>query len=198
MNKSTNQDDRRGFLSKMLIAGASGVALFSSSAFAKNGNGGNGKTTELDDDQRERLFFIYQEEKVARDVYIYWGKKYPEESTFASIQLAEQRHMDSAQKLCEKYGIDTSIIDESESDYGYFEVTYLQDLYTKCLELSGNTLQDALAVGVLVEETDIGTLTDTIEGELGEMPDDVINTYYTLREGSYNHLESFNARLERV
>ena len=201
MNKSTNQNNRRGFLSKMLVAGTSGVALLSSSVFAGGKSSRNGGTTELNEDQRERLFFIYQEEKVARDVYIYWGNKYPEESTFASIQLAEQRHMDSAQKLCEKYGIDISMVDESEAGYGEFFVPYLQDLYKTCLILSGSTLAEALAVGVLVEETDIGTLTDTIDPdiqEVGEMPADVISTYETLREGSYNHLESFNARLDRV
>ena len=192
MNKSTNQDNRRGFLSKILVVGASGVALLSSSAFAK------GRSTKLTQKQKDRLFFIYQEEKVARDVYIYLSDEYPNESTFASIQLAEQRHMDSAQKLCEKYDIDISMIDESANDYGHFEVTYLQNLYNKCIDLSGDILEDALAVGVLIEETDIGTLTDTIDGEVGEMPDDVINTYYTLREGSYNHLESFEARLARV
>ena len=201
MSKSTNQNERRGFLSKMLVVGASSVALFSSSAYAKGRGGRGSKTTELNEDQRERLFFIYQEEKVARDVYIYLGNEYPEESTFASIQLAEQRHMDSAQKLCEKYGIDISMVDESEAGYGEFFVPYLQDLYKTCLILSGSTLAEALAVGVLVEETDIGTLTDTIDPdiqEVGEMPADVISTYETLREGSYNHLESFNARLERV
>ena len=202
MNKNTNQNDRRGFLSKMLVAGASGVALLSSSAFAKGGGGGrNSSTATLTEDQRERLFFIYQEEKVARDVYIHLGNEYPEESTFASIQLAEQRHMDSAQALCEKYDIDISMVDESESEYGHFYVDYLQNLYIQCLELSGDTLEEALAVGVLVEETDIGTLTDTIDPEIqevGEMPADVISTYETLREGSYNHLESFNARLERI
>ncbi len=192
MKKNTNQDNRRGFLSKMFVVGASGVALLSSSAFAK------GRSTKLTQKQKDRLFFIYQEEKVARDVYIYLSDEYPNESTFASIQLAEQRHMDSAQKLCEKYDIDISMIDESANDYGHFEVTYLQNLYNKCIDLSGDILEDALAVGVLIEETDIGTLTDTIDGEVGEMPDDVINTYYTLREGSYNHLESFEARLARV
>ena len=200
MKKSMNQDNRRGFLSKILIVGASGVALLSSSAFAKNSNRNSSRNsnTKLTQKQKDRLFFIYQEEKVARDVYIYLSDEYPNESTFASIQLAEQRHMDSAQKLCEKYDIDISMIDEGTSDYGHFEVTYLQNLYNKCIELSGDVLEDALAVGVLIEETDIGTLTDTIDGEVGEMPDNVINTYYTLREGSYNHLESFEARLARV
>ncbi|MEA3418845.1 MAG: DUF2202 domain-containing protein [Campylobacterota bacterium] len=198
MNTNMNQNDRRGFLSKMLVAGASGVALLSSSAFAGGKSGRNGGTAELDDDQRDRLFFIYQEEKVARDVYIHLGNEYPDESTFASIQLAEQRHMDAAQKLCENYGIDISMVDESDDGYGQFFVPYLDDLYKECLRLSGNTLPEALAVGVLVEETDIGTLSDTLDGEVGEMPADVINTYETLREGSYNHLESFEARLARV
>lgn len=199
MNKNITENNRRGFLSKMLIAGASGVALLSSSAFAR-GKGGNlsSSVTELDDDQRERLFYIYQEEKVARDVYIYLGNKYKDESTFASIQLAEQRHMDSAQALCEKYGIDTSIVNESKKDYGHFEVPTLQDLYDLCIVESGSTLTEALLVGVLVEETDIASLRETIEGEVGDMPADVISTYETLMEGSQNHLESFNARLDRV
>ncbi len=106
--------------------------------------------------------------------------------------------MDSAQALCEKYGIDTSIVNESKKDYGHFEVTTLQDLYDLCITESGNTLIEALLVGVLVEETDIQSLKDTIEGEVGDMPADVISTYETLKEGSYNHLESFNARLDRV
>ncbi len=201
MNKSTTENERRGFLSKMLVAGAGSIALFSSSAYARGGKrgGNNSSKVDLSPDQKDRLFFIYQEEKVARDVYIYWGNEYPEESTFASIQLAEQRHMDAAQRLCEKYNIDISMIDESSDDYGVFKVPYLQDLYVACTSSEITDLQGALAVGVEVEETDIGTLTETIDGKvLGEMPADVISTYETLREGSYNHLESFNARLARV
>ena len=196
MNKSITENNRRGFLSKMLVAGASSIALFSSSVYAK---GSRTSTVKLTQKQKDRLFFIYQEEKVARDVYIYLGNIYEDESTFASIQLAEQRHMDSAQKLCETYDIDISMIDESESDYGFFEVTYLQNLYNKCIELSGDSLIEALEVGKLIEETDIGTLTDTIDAiDIAEMPADVISTYETLREGSYNHLESFEARIARV
>ena len=190
MNTSTEQNKRRGFLSKMMVMGASGVALLSSSAHAASSG-----TTRLSKTPKDRLFFIYQEEKVARDVYIYLGNLYEDESTFASIQLAEQRHMDSAQTLCESYDIDISMIDESESDYGHFEVPYLQDLYDECIS-DVDTLSKALAVGVLIEETDIGTLTETID-EM-DMPDDVIKAYEILREGSYNHLESFLARIDRV
>ena len=191
MNKNINQNDRRGFLSKMLVAGASGIALLSSSAYASNNNGGSTLTEE----QKDMLFFIYQEEKVARDVYIYLGELYPDESTFASIQLSEQRHMDAAQQLCINYGIDISMIDESESACGEFYVDYLQELYETCINLGESELVEALKVGKLIEETDIGTLTESIESM--DMPDDIIRTYEILREGSYNHLESYEAAIAR-
>jgi len=190
MNNKTNS--RRNFLSKMLITGASGVALLSSSAYAKVQTS---VVSGLTEEQKDRLFFIYQEEKVARDVYIYLGELYPEESTFASIQLSEQRHMDAAQQLCINYGIDVSMIDESESACGEFYVDYLQELYETCINLGESELVEALKVGKLVEETDIGTLTESIESM--DMPDDIIRTYEILREGSYNHLESYEAAIAR-
>jgi len=198
MNKSTNQNNRRGFLSKMLVAGASSIALFSSSAFAKGSKVSSRDTTDtLTQAQKDRLFFIHQEEKVARDVYTYLSDMYEDESTFASIKLAEQRHMDSAQKLCEKYGVNISKVDEDV--YGEFFVPYLNDLYKECIDLGEEGLKEALNVGILIEETDIGTLTDTIKAlDVKKMPADVISTYETLREGSYNHLESFEARVARV
>ncbi len=192
MNNKNNTNERRNFLTKMLITGASGVALLSSSAYAK---AKTSVVSGLTEEQKDRLFFIYQEEKVARDVYIYLGELYPDESTFASIQLSEQRHMDAAQKLCINYGIDVSMIDESESACGEFHVDYLQELYETCINLGETELVEALKVGKLVEETDIGTLTESIESM--DMPDDIIRTYEILREGSYNHLESYEAAIAR-
>jgi len=189
LNKDINQNNRRGFLSKMLVAGASGIALFSSSTYASS------TSTRLTKEQKDMLFFIYQEEKVARDVYIYLGELYPDESTFASIQLSEQRHMDAAQNLCINYGIDISMIDESEGACGEFHVDYLQELYETCINLGETELVEALKVGKLIEETDIGTLTESIESM--DMPDDIIKTYEILREGSYNHLESYEAAIAR-
>ena len=194
MNNNTNQENRRGFLSKMLVAGASGVALFSSSAFAR-GTGG-GKVSELDPEQKDRLYFIYQEEKVARDVYIYANEKWPDEGTFASIKNSEQRHIDSAEQLCINYGIDLTAIDESESGQGEFDDDYLQALYEDQIDLiNEGDLLAAVQVGLAVENIDIGTLTESITSM--DMPADVIQTYEILREGSYNHRESFEAAIAR-
>ena len=191
---NNNINERRSFLSKMLVTGMGGVALLSSSVYAKGKKSVvSSVVSGLTEEQKDRLFFIYQEEKVARDVYIYLGNIYENESTFASIQRSEQRHIDAAQKLCINYGIDISMIEEGEN--GNFEVDYLQDLYDTLTVQGEESLLEALKVGKKVEEVDIGTLTEAIESM--DMPDDIIRTYEILREGSYNHLEAYEAAIAR-
>ncbi|SFZ97798.1 Uncharacterized protein MJ0754 [hydrothermal vent metagenome] len=191
MKNSTEQSKRRGFLSKMLVAGAGGIAFLSSSAYAKDGKK---KTVELTEEQLDELYFIYQEEKLARDVYITLGEMYPNENTFASIQLSEQRHIDAAQGLCETYNIDLSNVNEDE--VGTFDNDILQELYTTLVSKGSDSLTLALEQGVFIEELDIEDLTKAID-EM-DMPDDVIRVYENLREGSYNHLESFQGALTLV
>ena len=192
MNKSRTENNRRGFLSKMLVAGASSAALLSSSAYAKGSRSSGSTTPKLTKAQKDELFFIYQEEKLARDVYITLGKLYPTENTFASIQLSEQRHIDAAQGLCETYGIDLSGVNEDE--VGNFIEPILQELYETLVSKGEESLLDALSVGVEIEVMDINDLTHAIE-DLG-MPADVIRVYENLREGSYNHLESFEGAIK--
>ncbi len=196
MKKSSLFKNRRGFFSKIFLAGTGSLAFLSlSGCNSSDSTDTSSDVAQLTEEQKDRLFFIYQEEKVARDVYIYLGDSYTDESTFASIQLSEQRHMDAAEQLCINYDIDISMIDESELEYGMFYVDYLQELYNTCIGLGDVSLLEALKVGKLIEETDIGTLTETITSM--NMPDDVIRTYEILREGSYNHLESYEAAIAR-
>ena len=54
--------------------------------------------------------------------------------------------MDAAQELCINYGIDVSMIDESESVCGEFYVDYLQDLYDECINLGETELVEVLKV----------------------------------------------------
>lgn len=185
MNKQIKS--RRNFFSKMLATGVGGASLLASTANAK----GKASLTEA---QKDELFFIYEEEKLARDVYITLGKLYPDENTFSSIQLSEQRHIDAAQGLCETYNIDISEVKEDE--VGYFVSPLLQTLYDDLVSQGTESHYDALEVGVFIEELDIGDLTDLIE-EKG-MPSDVVNVYENLREGSYNHLEAFQGAISSV
>ena len=187
MNK--NIESRRNFLNKMLVVGASGVALFSSSAYAKGKT--SDTTVEMTEEQKDMLFFIYQEEKVARDVYITLGNIYTDENTFASIQLSEQRHIDSARELCEKYGVSIEGVDEE--NVGNFVLPVLQELYDTCVAEGQKSLLDALKVGELIEITDI----DDLEHASVGMPEDVVNVFENLKEGSLSHLDAFTAAIAR-
>lgn len=162
-----------------------------STVFAKGGGGSRSSTAtvELSEEQKDTLFFIFQEEKVARDVYITLGEMYTNESTFANIQISEQEHILSAQVLCERYGIDTSNVNLSQEDdfVGQFELHEMQELYNQCIELGQVSLLEALKVGRLIEVTDIDDLEKAAEG----MPCDVVQVYENLKNGSLNHLDAF-------
>jgi hypothetical protein len=188
MNK--NIKSRRNFLTKMLVVGASGVTLLSSSAYASKKT--EDTTVVLTEDQKDMLFYIYQEEKVARDVYITLGNIYTDENTFASIQISEQRHMDSAKSLCVKYGVSTDGVDEEA--VGSFVLPVLQELYNTCVGEGEQSLLDALKIGELIEYTDIEDLEHAAEG----MPEDVVSVFESLKEGSLSHLDAFQTAIARV
>lgn len=188
---SNQNQDRRDFISKLLVVGASVVGLVSLGE-ARRGGGSGGGTTTLTNEQKDHLLFIYQEEKVARDVYITLGKIYPSENTFANIQLSEQRHMDAARNLCVKYGVSIAGIDESV--VGQFILPPLQELYNTCIYEGKKSQLNAVKVGELIEITDIK---DLQEASIG-MPTDVVNVYSNLEEGSYNHLEAFQTAIKRL
>ena len=191
-NKTIEINKRRNFLSKMLITGVSGATLLSTSTYAKGGREKNRSTTPtMTEEQKDELFFIYQEEKVARDVYITLGKIYTDENTFASIQISEQRHIDSARGLCEKYGV--SIAGVAENNVGNFKLPLLQALYDSCIEKGSKSLLLALEVGEYIEITDIEDLEHAMVG----MPSDVVNVYENLKEGSLSHLDAFQSAISR-
>jgi len=100
---------------------------------------------EIDD-----LKFLREEEKLARDVYLYSYDKYGN-TIFNNISNSEQQHMDSVLTLLNKYGID----DPALSERGKFSNQILQGLYNDLTALSDKSLIDALTVGAIIEDLDI-------------------------------------------
>ncbi len=188
-NNNINTNSRRNFLTKMLALGATGATLFSTAAYASKD--AEETTVALTEEQKDMLFFIYQEEKVARDVYITLGNIYTDENTFASIQISEQRHIDAARELCEKYGVSIDGVDEKS--VGNFVLPVLQELYNTCVAEGEKSLLDALKVGELIELTDI----DDLEHASVGMPADVASVFENLKEGSLSHLDAFTAAISR-
>jgi len=146
-------------------------------------------TDILTHDQNEMLFFIYQKEKVARDVYRTLSEIYENETTFALMQYAEQRHLDCARELCENYGVETSKINEDR--LGEFESPVLQTLYDECTKKGKQSLLDALEVGEFLESTDIEDLEQASIG----MPSDVADVYSKLQTRNITHLGAFQSAI---
>ncbi|NPA27564.1 MAG: DUF2202 domain-containing protein [Epsilonproteobacteria bacterium] len=138
--------------------------------------------------QKDDLIFMYQEEKLARDVYITLGRKWGAR-VFLNIQNSEQRHMDAVRYLLNKYNLRVPVLSD---DIGVFENEELQALYNQLVAKGSQSLRDALEVGVTIEETDIADLEEKMEGA----PADIKSVYSNLLRGSYNHLRAFKRNLE--
>ena len=149
-------------------------------------------TTVLTEGQKDMLFFIYQEEKVARDVYIALGKIYKNENIFTLVQISKQVRIDFVRDLCDTYGVETSHIDEDA--VGKFELPVMQILYDVCTEEGGRSLLDAYKMAELIEVTDIDDLEQASIG----MPDDVVSVYKNLREKSLRRLNSFQTAIAKA
>ena len=146
---------------------------------------------ELSDSEAAGLVFMREEEKLARDVYIYlyqvWGQK-----TFDNIAASEQAHTDAMLDLLYKYGIDDPVGDNAE---GVFVDQNLQGLYDTLTATGSASLIDALLVGAAIEEIDlidIKHLVDELDGN-----DDIRQVYENLITGSENHLRAFVRVLEQ-
>jgi len=152
---------------------------------------GSGVTTpivsELTQKQKDDLIFMYQEEKMARDVYITLGNKWGAR-VFLNIQKSEQIHMNAIKALLDKYSLEVPV---DSSDVGHFVNEEIQALYNQLIAKGNNSLEDALEVGVAIEETDIADLEEKIENA----PSDIARVYSRLLRGSYNHLRAFNRNL---
>jgi hypothetical protein len=143
----------------------------------------------LSAEEIEHLYFMREEEKVARDVYrvLYaeWGA-----TVFANIAESEQRHMDAMRDLIERYGLTDPVVDDS---VGVFANPELAALYAELVQRGRQSLIDALYVGALIEEVDIEDIQHAIE----ETDDALIRyVYENLLRGSRNHLRAFASNIE--
>ncbi len=145
---------------------------------------------DLSKEQKDGLKFMFEEEKLARDVYITLGKLW-NHRTFLNIQKSEQRHMNAIKRMLEKYDLP---VPATEDEVGKFENEDLQALYNELIAQGKSSLADALNVGVLIEETDIKDLKERIENA----PADIKRVYSNLMRGSYHHLRAFNYSLNNL
>ena len=139
---------------------------------------------EITTTDANNILFMKQEEKLARDVYQALAGKW-EHRTFVHIAVAEQRHMDAVDRLVQAFGLTETPSDET----GRFSIPELQELHDKLVAQGSASSAEALAVGVLIEETDIADLDEALVATQNAT---VFRVFTNLRRGSANHLAAFN------
>ncbi len=139
----------------------------------------------LSAEETNGLYYMREEEKLARDVYIVlyqtWGQR-----VFNNISNSEQMHTDAIKTLIEKYSLTDPVTNDS---VGVFQNETLQGLFYQLTDTGKVSLINALKVGALIEEIDILDL----QKELDEFVDneDITYVYENLMRGSRNHLRAF-------
>jgi hypothetical protein len=145
-------------------------------------------TESLSAEERAGLLYMREEEKLARDVYSTLYDTW-ELRIFTNITQSEQTHTEAIRDLLVKYQIEDPVIDDT---VGVFANPELQTLYNDLVAKGTVSVEEALTVGVLIEELDIRDLQAEIDTSDNE---DIDLVYENLLRGSRNHLRSFMSQL---
>ncbi|MEA1919582.1 MAG: DUF2202 domain-containing protein [Campylobacterota bacterium] len=160
--------------------------------------------SDLSDEQKHTLAYMWNEEKLAKDIYLNLNALTPSQTLYNIATKAETRHQASIESLIEKY--DLNILNETDYSGGYdadnltayssgaYSIEVLNTLYDTLYAKGSQSLQDALEVGCMVEVTDINDLLRDIE--IAEGAPDLVIVFQSLLSGSYSHYWAFNNALQ--
>jgi hypothetical protein len=145
---------------------------------------------ELNDKELAGLIYLREEEKLARDVYLYLYEIFPI-GPFLNIPKSEQMHMDAIKFLLDRYELEDPSIGKN---LGEFVNPDLQGLYSRLTESGKEDVMEALKVGALIEEIDIVDLQKELDHSVDNQ--DIKFVYNNLISGSKNHLRAFTRVLK--
>ena len=136
-----------------------------------------------------RLVALYEEEILAHDLYVAFGKKYPEVMPFQNIPRSELRHREAMAGVLK----DNKIPMPEKSGNGSFASEGLTDLFKKLSAQGEKSVVDALMAGALVEESDIADLRKMLADSTSATDKAV---FANLESASCNHLRAFVRNIE--
>lgn len=145
---------------------------------------------DLSDEEIWGMTYMYEEEKLARDVYLTlrltWKIK-----ILGNIANSEQRHMDALKLLLQKYDIPIPVLSD---EVGIFSNSKLQQLYHELVAQGETAKVDAVHAGATIEDMDIFDLKDYFNQADNS---DIRTVYQNLMKGSRNHLRAFVRHLKK-
>jgi len=138
--------------------------------------------------EKQALSYMYEEEKLAKDIYFVLGKIYPNVRVF-DIYNSEIKHESSVVNVMKHYNLP---LPQRGDKIGSFKNLKLQKLYNQLISKGKKSLKDALEVGIMVEVTDIEDLDKFLQKTTSL---DIKALFEFLRDGSYNHYFRFKQTL---
>ncbi|TWU29807.1 DUF2202 domain-containing protein [Bythopirellula polymerisocia] len=140
---------------------------------------------QLSEQELEDLLWMVEEERLAHDVYVKLGSK-SNLRMYDNISRAEKVHIAALSSLLKNYGVDEHSLGK---ECGKFTHSEIQGLYNELVDRGEKSLEDAIVVGLLIEEMDIADLSKRIDRTEKK---DVKQVYQFLQLGSRNHLRAFS------
>ncbi|MFC2057737.1 DUF2202 domain-containing protein [Campylobacterota bacterium] len=173
--------------------------------------------SELTQDLKDSITFMYNEEGLAYDVYLNVYNTLLDEQNITVKQLkmiaenAEIQHMAAVDALAIKYDLNMTTYDPTIEPYskegignGVYSIPHIQDLYNK-LYAKGTTganknalNKNALEMGCIVEVVDIIDLQGYIVQAEEANATDVLKEFDFLITGSYTHYWAFDKALRTL
>ena len=157
------------------------LALIGAVGLAPMANAATRPTTA----QKLQLQYLVEEEKLARDVYLYLAENVTS-SKFANIARSEQTHMDQIALVLKTYNYFNPTTTRAP---GVFRDKTLQALYNTLIAQGSTDVAAAFQVGRDIEELDIKDLQVMLKST---MPADMKYALDRLLNGSINHLAAFS------
>ncbi|MCB0664890.1 MAG: DUF2202 domain-containing protein [Saprospiraceae bacterium] len=146
----------------------------------------------LSDREREALYFMREEEKLAMDVYQYLYDKW-KHHVFENISNSERQHMSLILCLIDKYGLEDPSEDLAQ---GEFRDKNLTEFYDLLISEGTKSLINAFIVGATIEDVDIFDLMHYQANGIDNW--DVNAVFQELNKGSRNHMRAFTKNLKNL
>jgi len=155
---------------------------------------------------KDSITYMYNEEKLAREIYLNVNEKQPLKQLYNIATKSEIKHEQAVNDLAVKYDLNITLYPDTQEPYdkkalesygsGQFSVVAIQELYDMLYDKGIQSTKDALEVGCMVEVTDINDLDNYMKQAEASSASDVITVFDFLREGSYKHYWAFDESLK--
>lgn len=159
----------------------------------------------LSDEQKHTLAYMWNEERLAKDIYLALYSIYPTATTFSNIAInGETQHITTVENIIKKY--DLNILNTTDYSGGYsqealatynageYSLPVITDLYNTLYTKGVTSVKDALEVGCMVEVTDVNDLNEQIK--VAGNAQDLVIAFENLKSGSYSHYWAFDNALK--